>query len=382
MGNGITYLSHGDSESKGVAILMSGNFECEVNKSIIDPNGRYIILDAQINEVRTLIVNIYAPNDDDIEFFKTVINKIKLEECDNVIWGGDFNLVFDIPMDKKGGAQTTHFKCRQVLMEWMSEASIVDIWRRQHTHEKKYTWFSNRRPAQYKKKGGKDTEYEYIACRLDFFLVPFHMIQSVRNNNIIAGYHSDHSAINLTVDIRLVDRGRGFWKMNCSFLENNDYIAAIKESIKNSVIENPDTEEQILWEQIKCNVRRDTITFSCRQNRKRKNSLETLENEKIRLLNMFADGHSPAQVARLQEVNSEIDQILEYQSKGAAIRSRAQYYEEGEKSTKFFYGLETARLNSKNITKLVDSKGKMVEGLRNVLIEEKEITFTKYTALN
>ena len=96
--------------------------------------------------------------------------------------------------------------------------------------------------------------------------MPFHMLQSVVNNKISAGYHSDHSIVQLTIDLTTEPKGRGFWKLNCSVLSDQDYVHTIDTIIDNTVLENPDTDDQLLWEIIKCNVRRDSISFCHRKN--------------------------------------------------------------------------------------------------------------------
>ncbi|CAH3013779.1 unnamed protein product, partial [Porites evermanni] len=52
--------------------------------------------------------NIYAPNDDNPNFFKNVLSHLLSFECEDIILGGDFNLVLDVQNDKKGGRLTTH----------------------------------------------------------------------------------------------------------------------------------------------------------------------------------------------------------------------------------------------------------------------------------
>jgi hypothetical protein len=53
--------------------------------------------------------------------------------------------------------------------------------------------------------------------------------------------------------------------------------------------------------------------------------------------------------------------------KGAQIRSRIKWVEEGEKTTKFFLGLEKARQTRKNITALKDNKGKLIKDQSKIL---------------
>lgn len=56
--------------------------------------------------------------------------------------------------------------------------------------------------------------------------------------------------------------------------------------------------------------------------------------------------------------------------KGAAVRTRTQFYEHGERSSKFVHGLEKSKDGNKNITSLVNSNGDRIYGIDKVLEEE------------
>ena len=49
----------GANNARGVAILMRNNFDCVVEESVIDTNGRFVILKVLLSGEPTLIVNIY-----------------------------------------------------------------------------------------------------------------------------------------------------------------------------------------------------------------------------------------------------------------------------------------------------------------------------------
>ena len=59
------------------------------------------------NKILTL-VNIYAPNNDNPTFFQNLRDHLLCFECEEIIMGGDFNLVTDIQRDKQGVNATTH----------------------------------------------------------------------------------------------------------------------------------------------------------------------------------------------------------------------------------------------------------------------------------
>ena len=59
------------------------------------------------NKILTL-VNIYAPNNDNPTFVQNLLDHLLSFECEEIIMGGDFNLVTDIQRDKQGVNATTH----------------------------------------------------------------------------------------------------------------------------------------------------------------------------------------------------------------------------------------------------------------------------------
>ena len=99
------------SVKAGVAILFNNNFSFQISKTYADPEGRFIMCDLITNGKHVTLVNIYAPNKDDPNFFTSVFNQLHGFKCEETIIGGDFNLVFDVEKDKKG-VSPEHIKDR------------------------------------------------------------------------------------------------------------------------------------------------------------------------------------------------------------------------------------------------------------------------------
>lgn len=95
------------SNKVGVAVLFNNNFSFKILRQLCDKEGRYIIVDLKVRELT--LCNIYTPITDDPAFFKTVSEQMLSFKCDEIIIGGDFNLVLDVSKDKTGGKQTTHW---------------------------------------------------------------------------------------------------------------------------------------------------------------------------------------------------------------------------------------------------------------------------------
>ena len=72
--------------------------------------------------------NIYAPNNDYPDFFKDVFNHRLSFECEEIVLGGDFNLVLDVQADKKGGRPTTHKNSLKEVQNIINSLDLKDIW--------------------------------------------------------------------------------------------------------------------------------------------------------------------------------------------------------------------------------------------------------------
>ena len=111
------------SNKAGVAILFNNNFSFQLLKAYTDPKGRFT------NGKHITLANIYAPNEDDPNFFTSVFNQLLDFKCEEIIVGGDFTLVLDVDKDKKGGLARTHKKLLEVISDFSENPDLIDAWR-------------------------------------------------------------------------------------------------------------------------------------------------------------------------------------------------------------------------------------------------------------
>jgi len=112
---------------------------------------------------------------------------------DDIITGGDFNLVLDVEKDKKGGLAKTHRNAQKTINEICENLDIVDAWRVLNPDARRYTW---RQPRP------------EIHCRLDFFLVSQSFLGNINTADILPGFKTDHSMITLNY---LTFQSTGTW---------------------------------------------------------------------------------------------------------------------------------------------------------------------------
>ena len=77
-----------------------------------------------------------------------------------------------------------------------------------------------------------------ILCRLDFWLISNNLQDLVTTTDIIPAIKTDHAAISIEFSISEEHvKGPGHWKMNCSLLDDEDYVRDVRAKIPIRLIE-------------------------------------------------------------------------------------------------------------------------------------------------
>ena len=77
-----------------MAIFIKSNHHISVNSIDKDPAGRYIILNIVIDGFNIVLVNIYAPNKDDPDFFFDVFARLDNINQSHLLVAGDYECCF------------------------------------------------------------------------------------------------------------------------------------------------------------------------------------------------------------------------------------------------------------------------------------------------
>ena len=312
-------------------------------KQLSDPDGRYIFCDFKAEDKIWTLLNVYAPNQDEPTFFEQIQDLLASFECEQIIFGGDFNLILDIIKDKSGGKKTTHYKSLKKLESIMENLDLVDIWRIQNPDTKCYTW-RRKNPN--------------IQCRLDFFLISSSLCPDISETDILPGYKTDHFLVTLAIDLHTNPRGPGFWKLNTSLLYDHEFVGLIKKTISDvsKQYENDsEVNDILLWEVIKMEVRASSIVYAKQKKTFMKSKEVDLESKIANLQKDLDDSITEVDretlTMQLEGYKQELEKLIEYKTKGSIIRSKTRWYNEGEKNTKSFLGLEKRHFNKKNYKK-------------------------------
>lgn len=137
---GNIFYSHATAESKGVMTMFRRGLVYNIKAIKRDFEGRMLIIEVEIQNFMYLLCNIYSPNEDNPVFFVKVAEEMESFDNPNIIWGGDFNLVLNVSLDRHESKHNNE-KAHLIITEYMEAAQLNDIWRISHPNDKKYTWF-------------------------------------------------------------------------------------------------------------------------------------------------------------------------------------------------------------------------------------------------
>jgi len=352
----------------GVMVFFGNDYEC--SEVIMDKESRYIIVAIE-NEVNKFVVgNVYFPNDnrEAIRFGEEYYNKLIQVQSSHpeyyTVSMGDYNTCFK---SEDYISRLTSKKELELVksIEVNNDASeLVDAYRTMHK-EGGFTW--NR---------GK------CFSRLDYIFVAKYMIGTLVSAELDWCLDSsDHAAVKCQFKFeRLEQKGPGIARLNTKLLENDN----IKEEIIKEISE-LETQVDVSWnphvklEFMKMSVRSAFSNAASKVNKSKRDEIEELEIQINRLRRykeeMAMGNQNEEKKVQLEEIlvelMKEIEIVRNKFSEDVAFKAGAKWYEEGEKSNKYFLGLLKMRTKQKMITNILDgekvikSKDGIIEYIRN-----------------
>jgi exonuclease III len=353
------------TNSAGVIILYKNSFD--LIDSYKDVEGRHLTIVLKSDDRHHIATNVYFPNDHKkgIIFAEQIYLKVlefQHKYPDNyTLLAGDFNTC----MSENDYLNRNSSPNEKILSEMIAfnnkTTSLVDAYRAIHKVGG-YTW--NR---------GK------CYSRLDYIYVSSNLIP-----NIVKVEHnwnfetSDHAA--LKIDFVLNEapvRGPGIIKVNISILEDPKIVIQIRNEL-NTLLEQVDNSwnPHTTLEFLKVAIR---SVFSAKVSEIRKHQyceiseteeeINQLESLKIKILTDEKSYCSEDKVTSVDLAIQNLKVKLQHQRNTASnkqqFRSKAKWFEYGEKSNKFFLNLQKSRQNQKLISK-IKSNGKEYKGQKEV----------------
>lgn len=359
--------------SRGVAILIDKKVNYDLIDYHTDNEGRQILINISWNDSIFTLVCLYAPNDEKerVEFFKNSTNWIlkHSKNTDQIIVAGDFNCC----LNDNDRTSRTHLKdaSRESMKSLIKQCNTVDVWQFLNgsdldnstsfnqdnliSSKDKFTWFDH---------------FRSIASRLDYILSfndnhfrPISMETKWVITSKVGKRLSDHKALILKIENKQELRGPGTWKLNTSHLKDKEYIELIKNTISKTLTSyNTLASKRMIWELLKIKIKEASIAFAIQKSRTKKSRALDLETKLKRSEKLLEKNPNDITLRSTHtRLEQEITQYYNERAEGIKIRARINWAEKGERSTKYFLGLENQRQKNNHIVSLLDD-GKVVSG--------------------
>ena len=350
--------SHGTHNSRGVCVLFKKNCDFTLRRKTVDPGGRYIIIEINVDDTILCITNVYAPNSDTPEFFNTIFNELK-DFGENRIIMGDFNLTLSAQLDRLN-TYCNNNRSKEVLINIMETLNLQDIWRVRNGDNKQYTWFKMSRHNEQK------------GSRIDFALTDKGL--DVENVTFFPVAFTDHRAVFLAIKTDTGrERGKGYWKFNNMLLHDVNFVHFMNNVIT-EFVETPIDDPILKWTSLKETIRKSTRKYSREKRSDDKVAISQLLEITQELLSNFPLNKNDLEI--YEKSVSDLEQLQMEQIQGVIFRSKAKWHNEGEKNTRYFLSLEKTRYNSKICKRLLKDGAEVTDP---DLILEEQVNF--YTEL-
>jgi len=335
----LTYFSHGSSHSAGVMILFY-RFPGTILDHVSDSNGHWLTVVVEINGAKFILVCVYGYNSRAINkiFYTDLGERLKQWKMkystEQIIVGGDFNVAPDNSVDRIP-SRGQHHLFDDIFINLVSNTNLTDCWRLRNPNTRQFTWFNASCNGQ--------------CSRLDYWLIPHNMINSILKCEISAAPLTDHCSVTLFLSFnKCKSPPNSIWKFNSNLLLNNDFCEEVKNLIQDiSLLELSPLNQ---WEWFKFSVKAAAIKLG-------KQASERMRAKQYHLVSSIntlctKPVLSTEEQGQLEDLKSQLDQLCMDKARGAFVRSRARWIEDGKKNSFYFFNLEKRRQAKKKITKL------------------------------
>lgn len=316
---GQVFHSNFNVKARGTAIIIHKKIQFTASNTISDPQGRFIMVSGFLFHTPVLLVNVYAPNWDDVGFVNTVISLLPNLNSQRLIFGGDLNCVIDPALDRSSPRLLSPSKMSKALSMFMNQSGCIDPWRFLFPDKKEFSFFSHA---------------HHTYSRIDYFFLDKTLLPSVRKIEYSAIVESDHAPLLLDLSFTLNYAERPPWRFNTALLSDNAFCNSISTAIDNFLVTNKsDTvSPSTLWETLKVVIRGEIISYSSHLNKQRKIRQQQLIDSIRELDSQYSTSPSPEIYKERLDCHTEYNLLSTDKIEQQLLRSRGFVYEHGEKA--------------------------------------------------
>lgn len=361
------YHSNFSIKARGTAILIRKGVPFKQLSTIVDRDGRYVILVGEIHSTPITLLNIYGPNNDDPEFFRKVLNLIPDISSTKLIIGGDFNFVLDTYLDRSSTLRMEPSKACNLVKSYSENMNLFDIWRISNSSGREYSFHS---------------KVHNVYTRIDFFLVDGKLLPHSYN----AKYHniiiSDHSPVSFMLKFPGGASNQRSWRFNPQLLTDTKFCDYLETHIKVFFETNDrdDVSPTLLWEAFKAYLRGCIISFQSSLKRGNRTAQLDLEKRINQLDRENAQQPSAEKYTEIAALKYKLNKILSDKISRAFTFTKQKYFEFGDKPHKLLARQLRKLENDRTIHKIKSGAGIALTSHSDINDRFKQFYETLYTS--
>ena len=270
-----------------------------------------------------------------------MLNFFDISQNKKIIFADDFNIFFSSKLEARDCKLIPERTSIIKLIGIKESLDICDIWRIRNLKHQNFTFRQNYSTG-------------FIERRLDYIFVFNGLQEFVNYTDVLLVISTDHSPVLISLSKDNSDNNDcGLRKYNSSLVYDEFYVENMEKLITKIILEFLE-DEQMKWESLKFEIRKFTIDYSKIAAKIRKQHKVNLEHKLKNLQNNLT---SEKYRKLYNHYKNELETIYDHITNGIKIRSKCEWYEHTEKSTKFFLNLEKKRgVKNRTWKRIVEEK--------------------------
>lgn len=353
------------SQAGGLITMLSPNTVWSMTPLYADRLGHFLICRVTDGDLSLIVINVYLPTADreqaQLQTLRNLEGVLSSYAGENMVVMGDFNVCFHSDLDRYNHTpgDIRNGQTRSKLSALLEAYSLLDVWRVQHPGEKGFTWYRCSK-----------------ASRLDYIFLSEHLLGRVSKSKIADVACSDHRLVLVSLGEALPNRGRGFWRLNSSLLDNPRVFEDIVRLVTEKKALYKDLDHMLRWEMLKFDLQALFRGWSVKIDGDRNRMMTDLKAQIQQLAE--ANDLSPAEVETLHNLRRELYALQTARENKAFFRSRCSWAMYGGKCSKFFLNLEKKEYENKVISLLVDDQDTVLTEPGDILNYERDQFCKRY----
>jgi exonuclease III len=347
----------------GVGIVLSAEFtivrtHCFQSADVPEEwDGRAVAVDATLDDTTLIVVCVYGPaqRHQRAGFYDAIAQWLtSVRSADDAfILAGDFNCTINPVIDRLPPHSVQEIGASE-LCDLIERHALRDFWRLQHGDGATGMTLCSR-------DGGSRIDRFYgndAACSL------------LKAITIVPFPHSDHSAATAQMQLRRRATGEGRWIFNNSLLSDDAVISALRSAWQHSSSVADKSHLSATQRYLLCEAFLSSAAKAIARQRARMRSRDNCRVYRHFVQafeSMQADQHSVATIGTFTAARAAAEQVEDYRSRGAAVRSRCRWLREGEAPTKYFFRLAAAKSVESTIPEIKGHDGEPVTSNADIL---------------